>query len=79
MPVLLTVRARKRALTTWMEKAAAAWEALGRRYLAAWAAELDGQGDPRATLRWQVLMARVRFYWQRCAAALAALKGTPHA
>lgn len=79
MPVLLTTRARRRALETWMAKAAAAREALGRRYLAAWAAELDGRGDPRVTLRWQVLMARVRFYWQRCAAALAVLKGASHA
>lgn len=75
MPVLLTNRARQRAIKGWMAKAAATWEALGQRYLAAWAAELDGNGDPRVTLRWQLLMARVRFYWQRCVAALAAMKG----
>lgn len=79
MPILLTNRARQRAIEGWMAKAAATWEALGRLYMAAWAAELDGRGDPRITLRWQLLMARVRFYLQRCAAALAALKGATHA
>lgn len=74
MPILLTNRARRRALEIWADKAHAAWKALGQRYLAAWAAELDGNGDPRITLRWQLLMARVRFYWQRCMQALEQLK-----
>lgn len=75
MATLLTTRARRRAIELWKERAEQAWEALSRRYLAAWAAELDGRGDPTVTLRWQLYMARVRFYIQRCVAALAALVG----
>lgn len=75
MATLLTTRARRRAIELWKERAEAAWDALSRRYLDAWAAELDGRGSPRATLRWQLLAARARFYIQRCAAALAALVG----
>jgi hypothetical protein len=59
---LFTARARRRALILWRDRAIAAWESLGRLHMAAWAAELDGHGDARVTLRWQTLMARVRFY-----------------
>lgn len=71
--MLFTTRARRRAIEAWQARALDAWQKLSRLYLNAWGAELDGHGDPRATLRWQLLAARARFYLQRCAAALAAL------
>lgn len=73
--MLFTTRARRRQLLIWQERAMAAWEQIGRQYVAAWGAELNGSGEPRVTLRWQILLARTRFYLQRVAAALAALKG----
>lgn len=75
MPALLNPFVRRRAIAIWRERALKAWEQLGRKFLAAWAAELDGRGEPRATLRWQVLMARVHFYIQRCNQALAQMRG----
>lgn len=73
-PVLFSIFARRRAIESWRQRAREAWDNMGRCFMAAWAAELDGHGDPRVTLRWQVYMARVRFYIQRCNAALAQLR-----
>lgn len=74
MPLLFSPIAR-RLLALWQARALDAWQALSRRFLDAWAAELDGRGDPTTTLRWQLLAARTRFYIQRCVTALAALRG----
>lgn len=68
---LLTKLAQQRAVRQWLAKATAAWQALGRLYVQAFAAELDGRGEPRRMMRLQLAMARVRFYMQRCQQVLA--------
>lgn len=68
--ILFTRIARKRWLLAQIARARTAWQALGRLWLAAFGAELDGHGEPTRTLRWQLAMARCRFKLQEYAKAL---------
>lgn len=68
--ILFTRIARKRWLLAQLTRARAAWQALGRLWQAAFAAELDGHGEPTRTLRWQLAMARCRFRMQEYVRAL---------
>ena len=68
--MLLTIRARRRALAAWLDRARVAWRQIGRLYLAAFAAELDGHGEPGTTYRLRLAFARCHRYVRRCEAAL---------
>lgn len=72
---LFTPLAKRRALQAQIARCRLAWERIGAWYLAAFAAELDGTGDPGNTLRLRIALARVRFAWQRLTAALARIGG----
>ena len=64
MPNLSTRRARIRWLEAQRDKAAAAWERLGRLYIRLYGRVLDGVCDPSDAQRVQIVMARIRFYLQ---------------
>ncbi len=71
--MLFTRLARRRFLLAHLGRARRAWAGLARLWQAAFAAELDGTGEPTRTLRLQLAMARVRFRMQGYARALAGL------
>jgi hypothetical protein len=70
---LFTRIARRRWLHAQIERARIAWRGLARLWQAAFAAELDGHGEPMRTLRVQLAMARCRFRMHEYARALTAL------
>lgn len=68
--ILFTRVARRRWLLAQISRARAAWQALVRLWQAAFAAELDGHGEPMRTLRLQLALARCRFKMQEYGRAL---------
>lgn len=68
--ILFTRVARKRWLLAQIGRAHAAWQALGKMWLAGFGAELDGAGDTSRTWRLQRALARCRFKLQEYAKAL---------